>query len=398
MSIYETQERFAEPAGGAYAGSETITRLKSPYRRYIEAQRIPIYEGAGFRDVRELELGAWDRLGARGAFLVPDNTIDLLGMHVVEIPPRASLEAQRHVYEEKYFVLDGRGSTAVWISDEREASRFEWRRGALFAIPLNTSFRITNVGSTPALLLVGNTAPPIMALVNEDDFIFANDYVFRSRFDLADDYYNPSEETYASPDRARAMWRTNLIPDIVNCELPLDNQRSPGYRRIEMHMARGTFYTFVGEHPTGRYSKAHYHQSGAVLIALKGKGYTFNWPREAGVRPWESGNGHLVERVDYVGGGMVAAAPGGGDWFHQHFAVSKEPLRLLVFSGGLPDRRYSTYTPRSGSPSVHGNHDLEKGGRSIGYAKEDPRIREEYKKALAAENVPFAMPESLYES
>lgn len=397
MSVYETEEKFSEPRGDEYAGTETITRVKSPYRRYIEAQGVPIYDGAGFHDVRELALGTWDRLGGRAAFLVPDNTIDLLGMHVIEIPPRSSLNTQRHVYEEKYWVIEGRGSTEVWIDDERQAKSFEWGSGSLFAIPLNASFRITNVSSSPAILLAGNTAPPIMAIVADDNFIFDNDYVFRSRFELTDDYYNPSDETYASPDRGRAMWRTNLIPDIVRCELPLDNQRSPGYRRIEMHMARGTFYTFVGEHPTGRYSKAHYHQSGAVLIALKGKGYTFNWPREAGVRPWENGNGHLVERVEYVAGGLVAAAPGGGDWFHQHFAVSKEPLRLLVFSGGLPDRRYSTYTPRPGQPSVHGNFDLEKGGRSIGYAQEDPRIREEYKKALAEDGVEFNMPESLYQ-
>ena len=31
--------------------------------------------------------------------------------------------------------------------------------------------------------------------------------------------------------------------------------------------------------------------------------------------------------------GMVTAAPYGGDWFHAHFGISKEPLRLIGWYG-----------------------------------------------------------------
>ena len=34
------------------------------------------------------------------------------------------------------------------------------------------------------------------------------------------------------------------------------------------------------------------------MVCLRGKGYLITWPREVGVRPWESGNGHLVKPVD----------------------------------------------------------------------------------------------------
>ena len=47
------------------------------------------------------------------------------------------------------------------------------------------------------------------------------------------------------------MRRTNIIPDIIDCELPLDNRRSPGYRRIEPHMAGNRFYLWLGQHETG---------------------------------------------------------------------------------------------------------------------------------------------------
>ena len=85
------------------------------------------------------------------------------------------------------------------------------------------------------------------------------------------------------------MRRTNFIPDVVNCDLPLDNRRSPGWRRVEPFMTGNTFYLWIGQHENGRYSKAHAHTSAAVLICLKGKGYTYTWPERYGVTPWKDG-------------------------------------------------------------------------------------------------------------
>ena len=199
------------------------------------------------------------------------------------------------------------------------------------------------------------------------DFVFGNDYRFPNRYDENPDYFTPSTEVLATAETKRAMWRTNLISDIADCELPLDNQRSPGYRRIEPHMAGGYFWTFVGEHMPGKYSKAHAHESGAVLICIRGEGYTLNWPVGYGPRPWESGHGDVVERTDYVAGGMVAAAPGGGEWFHQHFGSGSGPLRFLVFFGGAPGTQYADYRAQRGAPKAWLNADVEEGGRSIGY-------------------------------
>ena len=54
-------------------------------------------------------------------------------------------------------------------------------------------------------------------------------------------------------------------------------------------MGGNRFYTFIGQHETGRYSKAHKHHSTAVLIAIKGKGYTYTWPESLGMTPWQDG-------------------------------------------------------------------------------------------------------------
>jgi len=399
MSTHQSTEdldRFEEPTQDGTAGTMTVVLPPTRYERYMRAQGIPIHEAPGFHDVRELELSAWDRLGCNGAFLVPDGTLDLMGMQVIELMPGQATNPDRHLYEEKYFVLEGEGVTELWQRDAGPRQRFEWHAGSLFAIPINTTFQLVNAGTSRVLMIVGNTAPLLFNIFENDDFVLRNDYAFRERYDAEPDSYVPSLELLKTPELRRAMWRTNIIPGIVDCELPLDNQRSPGYRRIEPVMAGGNFTTFIGEHPAGRYSKAHAHQSLAVLICIKGKGYTYNWPMECGATPWQDGHPDQVERVDYVAGGLVAAAPGGGNWFHQHFPTGQDGLRLLVFVGGPPNLQYQQFGGRTGR-KVWLNADIEDGGSSISYRSEDPRIRHDLQNALAAERVQFQMPPELYE-
>ena len=121
-----------------------------------------------------------------------------------------------------------------------------------------------------------------MNLIDNPDFIFNCPHDFTERFSGADDFFKPNDDIEPDPVRGLAMRRTNLIPDVINCDLPLDNRRSPGYRRVEPHMAGNRFYLFVGQHETGRYAKAHKHHSTAVLICVEGKGYTYTWPDALG--------------------------------------------------------------------------------------------------------------------
>ena len=132
------------------------------------------------------------------------------------------------------------------------------------------------------MLLCGTSAPNVMNLIDNPGFIFNCPHNFTERFSGADDYFKPNDDIEPDPVRGLAMRRTNLIPDVINCELPLDNRRSPGYRRVEPHMAGNRFYLFVGQHETGRYAKAHKHHSTAVLICVEGKGYTYTWPDALG--------------------------------------------------------------------------------------------------------------------
>ena len=162
-------------------------------------------------------------------------------------------------------------------------------------------------------------------------------------------------------------------------------------------MGHYTFQSFIAEYPSGRYAHAHAHSSGAVLLCVKGKGYTLTWPADAGTRPYESGNGHLVRRQEYGPGGLVSAAPGGGDWFHQHFSVGSDPLRVHAFLGPptRPTGRLSNVVP--GKDEVTLDVDVKQGGSTIEYPDEDPQIRKDLIEVLEREGVEFTMPEEVFQ-
>jgi hypothetical protein len=128
-----------------------------------------------------------------------------------------------------------------------------------------------------------------------------------------------------------------------------------------------------------------------VLVCVRGKGYLITWPREAGIRPWENGKGHLVQRLDYGECGIVSAVPGGDNWYHAHFGVTKGGFRVLAFLGGFPRDVF-------GAPGEETSFNLDQaqGGNSIEYGDEDPQIRKDYIEALEKEGAQFLMPESVY--
>jgi mannose-6-phosphate isomerase-like protein (cupin superfamily) len=230
-----------EPGAREKAGFGKWKTPKSPYDLFMEEQGIPIYRDIGVHKIQDLPMADWKRLGGRGTAIQPLGTEHLWGMYVVEVPGAGALNVERHLYEEIYYVVEGRGSTEVWQDSSPKKQTFEWGPGSLFAIPLNAWHRVVNATSSPALLLAATTAPNIINLLRDAEFVMNCPYDFLKRFDASDDYFKPVEEVYADPIRGLAMRRTNVIPDILNCELPRDNRRSFSYRRVEPHMAGANF-------------------------------------------------------------------------------------------------------------------------------------------------------------
>lgn len=390
------EAQWTEPSAGENAGLGSWDRPNSPYDNFMEREGIPIYRGIGVRRVQDLPLEPWRRMGGRGTYIQLYGTEGKWGCYVVEVPGADALNQEVHLYEEIFLVVEGLGTTEVWAQGSDKKHVFEWQTGSLFTIPMNTCHRIVNARSTPALLLAATTAPNMINLVRNIDFVFNCPYTFTDRYSEREDYFKPNEDIEPDPLRGLAMRRTNIIPDIFHADLPLDNRRSPGYRRLEPRMADNTFYQFIGEHENGRYSKAHAHASAAVLVCMKGKGYTYTWPTALGITPWKDGKASEVMRQDYEPVGMVSAAPMSGDWYHQHFGVSKEPLRLLGWYG--PNNHRAQQPGRPGEKAIdEGAIDLRDGGTAIPYDLEDPFIRKEYAELLGQEGVTSRMEDRLFE-
>ncbi len=391
---HDAPSHWHEPKSGENAGLGKFGRPQMPYDRFMEAEGIPCYRDIGVRTVLDLPLQPWKRLGGRGSYIQLFGTEGLWGSYVVEVPAGGALNVEKHMYEKVVFVVDGRGSTEVWTAAAKKQT-FEWQRGSCFSIPLNATHRFVNATNSPALLYCGTTAPNVMNLFDHVNFIFDNDFGFSNRYAGTDDFFKSVEDVEPDPVRGLAMRRTNFIPDLINCELPLDNRRSPGYRRVEPHMAGNRFYFWIGQHETGRYSKAHKHMSAAVLLCLKGKGYTYTWPAELGMTPWKDGFADRVKQQNYEYGGLVSAAPMSGDWFHQHFGISKDPLRVSAWHGPNNQRARKAGVPGE-SLMDYGAIDLKKGGSAVPYCDEDPFLREEFARRLSEEGVSSRMKDEFY--
>ncbi len=377
-----------------FVGTKRWIRQASPYEVYMDEQNLPVHRGTvGFHDIRDLALASWKRMSARGAFIELNGCGGLQGMYVIEVPGAGAIPPEKHMYEEIFYVLEGRGTTEIWSGDEANKKQtFEWQPGSLFSPPLNTWHRIVNATSSPALLLGVTNAPPIFHLYRSQDALFNNPYQFKDRYDGSANYFKAHTELGKDPRHGRARNYGNIIPDADRVELPLDGQRGVGHRTFFWSLSGNSYQGFIAQYAPGRYSRCHAHEAGPVLLCIAGKGYTITWPGKAGTTRWEDGKGELVQRQDYKAGGIVSAAPGDAGWFHGHYGASKEPLRVLAFLGGYPRRV-------KGVPGIDWrglNLDIKEGGNTIEYRDEDPYIRKMFREQLAKEGAEFNMPEEAY--
>ena len=126
------QVHWHEPSGFKRAGFGKFNRPKTPYDLFMESDKIPIYRDIGVSKVQNLPLVAWPRLGGRGSYIQLHGTEGKWGAYVVEVPGAGALNAEKHLYEEIYLVVEGRGSTEVWLEGETKRHVFEWQKGSLF--------------------------------------------------------------------------------------------------------------------------------------------------------------------------------------------------------------------------------------------------------------------------
>ena len=101
----------------------------TPFERWVEEEGLQVMSSQHFMDVRDVTLSPWDRTGCTAAVLDveselhPGARINRQGVipYVCEIPPAGAFRAEKHLYEEMFYVLSGRGATTVWNEDGPQA-------------------------------------------------------------------------------------------------------------------------------------------------------------------------------------------------------------------------------------------------------------------------------------
>ena len=358
---------------------------KTAYFQWMARQGIPVVDGYGIEDVREVEMDYWPRLGGRAALINLYGMEGVTGMYVAEIPSGGALEAEKHFYEEVICILSGQGATEVWQEGGRK-QMFEWGPWSLFAPPLNSWHRLINGGRQPVKFLAVTNAPLVMDVFHNQDFVFDCPYIFSDRYSGADGFFNVGQKRYESG--MQHIWETNFIMDIQSATLDQREVKGAGVRITQFELAGNGLIGHLAQWPAGRYHKAHYHGPGAILLGLQSSGYVLLWSKELGIQPYQTGHGEEVVEVKWKEG-SVYCPPGG--WFHQHFNTGPQGARHLAIRYG--SRIHPIGFKIADKRSEDGVYiDVKRGGTLIEYGDEDPHIRKHYEGEMKKTGVPCEMP------
>jgi gentisate 1,2-dioxygenase len=280
--------------------------------------------------------------------------------YVCEIPAGKNLNPQQFLYEELIYIVSGIGATTIRDREGREQI-FEWKEGSVFAIPLNCWHQHFNAdGKQPARYVAVTSAPLMMNLFNDLDFVFNNDFQFKRRYAGEEDYFR--KENFVEGIKG-GLWETNFIADIRAFMTPqrlVGEWRGKKMKHTFISMASNVMKTHVAQFEVGTYKKAHRHGPGAHIYILNGSGYTLMWPE-----------GQDKKKYDWQEGSLLSPPAG---WYHQHFNTGTEPVRHLAFH----------------RPAVI-NYGKWEGRDEIPYEEEDSDVREIFEAELAKAGIASAM-------
>jgi len=346
---------------------------QTAYRRFLETEQLPTVTGLAVEDLNTVQVAPWPRLDAKGAYIQLLGAEDTNSAHVLEIPPGKSTAADHHLFEEVFFVLQGRGSCEVWTQSSRPQS-FGWQRGSVFAIPLNAFHRLHNgSGQQPARLLGVNTAPLMINLLRNREFIFNCPFDFTDRFNGQDGYFTREGTVYVRPDATQKIWETNFVSDVYRMNLQEWVERGAGGKHMGFELADNTLIAHVSEFPIGTYKKAHRHGPGAHVVILQGQGYSVLWTDEQ----------KTFEDIRWQPGTMFVPP---GMWWHQHFNTGPTPARYLAIRWGGVKWKLTRYLDYQGI-----DKNAKTGGNQIEYADQDPRIHRMFVERCRANGVKVRM-------
>jgi len=346
-----------------------------PYLDWVKKEGLPVAEDYAL-DLFEVETAEWPRYGVKGAAAHLKGRGDFCNMFVLELAPGKSTIPQRHLYEDVYYVLEGRGSTQIEFEDGQKRN-FEWGPKSLFSIPLNAKHRHFNgSGTERALLATTTNLPMIMNVFHCERFVFDTPFDFIDRAGKSEYFAGEGDLITVRP--GNHMWETNFVTDLAAIELKSWGDRGAGGTNIMFVLADGIMHAHISEMPVGTYKKGHRHGPSFHVMCVTGHGYSLLW--------FEGQKDFL--RVDWKHGTVF---PPADQQFHQHFNTSNHPARYLATAvGGL---RYPLMvTQRHALLGKDGQKQgvslsLKEGGGQIEYEDQDPRIHRMWLEEMKKNNV-----------
>jgi mannose-6-phosphate isomerase-like protein (cupin superfamily) len=334
------------------------------YLDWVKREGLRVHEGLAL-NLFQLDVDDWPRYGVPGAALHFLGRGDFNSMFLWRLPAGGATHPVQHLFEAICIVLDGRGSTQFEFADGRKRS-FEWGRGSMFAIPLNARYRHFNAsGQQRALLCATTTAPLMLKVFHNDDFVFDAPYTFADRIGK-DEYYAGEGDLYPVR-RGTNVWVTNFVPDLNVLELYDQEARGKGSLNILFSLGDGIMHAHMSEIAPATYKKAHRHAAGTHVLTLTGGGYSLLWYEDD----------RDFTRVDWEYGVVF---PPLQNQFHQHFVTSNHPSRYVAV--GMAGIRYPLTAEyrriavgRDGEGSSQ-SLSVKEGGDQIEYEDQDSRIHE----------------------
>ncbi len=304
-------------------------RAKSYYERWMEYEGIPIIECAEVRDPRAVALSPWKRLGCEGAYLHFRGSEGVTGVYIGKLAPGRSSEPEKHLYEKIIYIIDGEGVAEVQ-QQGRVPQAFSWQAGSLFSPPMNATHRLINHGKKPALFLAVTTAPMALDHYHNTRFVFNSDFCFSDRYDGERHYFAPREERYLSSRDRHWVCETNFIFDARLATGPTEQKKS-GASITQIEIANNSLAGHLAGWPIGMRYDGHELGGASVIINLRSEGYSLMWPANWGPKPYESGRGDRVVRVDWQPGSVFSAP---ARYFHRHFNTGRESALQLAIGCG----------------------------------------------------------------
>lgn len=273
----------------------------SPYEHWFDRHKdeMPTFEGLVIDDARTEPLEYWDAMGVKGLYIKMAD-YQITDGWILEIPPHGKTKPRRDMFEIGMYFFGGPGHIIIQQEGKRP-QQVDYQYRTLFSVPLNTSYQIFNDSDEPVRLVAVTSMPFMINAVDNEKFVFDNDFAFTDRYDAQEDFLTKSEHV------RKNLTATNVVKDALEFKLDSYDRRGKGTTNTHWSMAGNSIIDMhVSEMPAGLYKKAHRHSSDAFILLLSGHGYSLTWPK---------GRYENRVRVDWHEGTIFVPPI---YWYHQH--------------------------------------------------------------------------------